>query len=273
MPYPVIDLRGARTLRDDLLAAMGAGTSIDDLQAKAQTDDGPARNRQGPDVPLEEVWAASTQAHGVWIAERSEPNEAAKAQDLYQLEATMAGVVHGCLRSIEVNTLADPDFWRYLALGPFRWYLMTREPELQDQDFGGTNGNRKYWLLIRTFLWGQLAYEPGAADPYRRTTIVGETSMNELGKPGMVIDFWHSHLIRRYFAVTPDIAHSFIDEATSAPFALDEGTAREDRHANAFARRMTRLGRTVDLAVIDSKSAQELVREQKLRALGDWTPR
>ena len=149
---------------------------------------------------------------------------------------------------------------------------MTREPELQDQDYGGADRDRKYWLLIRTFLWGQLAYEEGASHPYRRATVVGEVSMKEFGKAGMVIDFWHSHLIRRYFAVTPTIAGAFIDEATTKPLALDKGTKPAERHANAFARRMTRLRCTVDLALVDDATAKALVAEQKLRALGKWKP-
>ena len=271
MAYPVIDIRTARGIRDELFSQAQAGVAVDDLQAQAVSDlEGKVRDRPGADVAIDPIWAVSNEARSAWLSEHA--GGAGRGQDLYQLEAKMAAVVHSCLRDLPVEVTSDPDFWRYVGLGPFRWYLMTREPELQDQDYGGTDQNRKAWLLIRTFLWGQLAYEEGATEPYRRTTVVGEASMKELGKAGMVIDFWHSHLIRRYFAVTPTVAHAFIDEATTDPVALDESTELEDRHANAFARRMTRFGRTVDLALVDDATAKSLVAEQKFRTLGKWKP-
>lgn len=273
MPYPVIDVRTSRKIRDELLGSVASGMTVSELQASASTDlDGRARERQDFDVSLDGISKASSDAQARWFTTHPEGGEPPRSAALYELEAEMAGTVHSCLRDLPVGVLADPDFWRYLALGPFRWYLLVREPELQDQDFGGVDRNRKYWLLVRTYLWGQLAYDQTADDSYERTTIVGEVSQDKLGKTGMVIDFWHSHLIRRYFAVTSTVSLAFIDEATSDPLCLDESTKLEDRHANAFARRMTRVRRLVDLALVGDATSRDLVHEQKMRTLGLWDP-
>lgn len=136
----------------------------------------------------------------------------------YVLEAQMAGVIHGALRQCKMDMLEDEDFWRYLALFPFRWYLVAREPELKPQDFGGyseiideaTQAKRRRpkslitQLIYRTYLWGKIAYDEEAKDRYARATVI-----SDIGGP--LIDIWHSHLIRTQLGQLGKMPHAFID--------------------------------------------------------------
>ena len=139
----------------------------------------------------------------------------------YLLEARMAGPVHESVSKLGIDMLQDEDFWRYLALFPFRWFLLAREPELNPQDFGGIrksiielkDGTTEiqegkpswiYQLLYRTFLWGKIAFEKGTPGQYGRATVIGE-----LGGPS--IDIWHSHMIRTQLGQLGSVPHSLID--------------------------------------------------------------
>lgn len=266
MPYPVIDLQSARELRNRLERARLAGASLVDLAGDALISAAEfVRQRGSADYNADVVDTTAQSTFDDHLAE-AVPGRKPSASELYQLEAEMAGPVHACLRDHAVEVLADPDFWRFLHLGPFRWYLLVREPEMQPQDFGGANASRKYWLLIRTYLWGAFAYDAAdPSNPYRRCTAVGDAGMREHGRPGKVIDFWHSHLIRRNVAPSNSVSRAFIDAATTAPVALNDD-ARE------FAKHMVRVGRSTSLQLLDDGEIATIVGEQKKRALGDGAP-
>lgn len=267
MPYPVIDLQGARQVRNKLEEARLAGADLIELVEETPISLADVvRQRGSADYQAELVEQVARDTFEKYLSRRGGASTPASASELYQLEAEMAGPVHACLRDHQVEVLCDPDFWRYLHLGPFRWYLLVREPEMQPHDFGGTDASRKFWLLVRSYLWGGFAYDSDeVSDPYRRCTAVGEAGMREYGRPGKVIDFWHSHLIRRYFATSNTVSRAFIDAATSKPVALDDD-ARE------FAKHMRRVARSTSLQLLDSTEVTALVDEQKKRALQDAAP-
>ena len=92
--------------------------------------------------------------------------------DLVQFEIAIAPLVYKAIQKIGLDCREDEDFWRYLALFPFRWYLIAREPELQPQDYGGlkekseindddeevikiSNSSMIYQLIYRTYLIGK----------------------------------------------------------------------------------------------------------------------
>lgn len=266
MPYPVIDLRAARKLRDQLWQAKQEGASSEDLLGGSVADVALYRKDRGnSDYLMERVEGTASEAYAKFVAAHG--GGLAAASDRWQLEADMAGPVHECLHRHDVEVLADPDFWRYLHLGPFRWYLLEREPEMQPHDYGGTDFGRIYWLMIRTYLWGAFAYDPDdPKDPYRRCTAVGEAGMRRSGTPGKVIDFWHSHLIRRRSASQGMVSRAFIDSATTEPLARD-GKKGEPQDAREFAKFMRRFSASTSLELLSQEEIQALVQEQKIRAL------
>ena len=117
-----------------------------------------------------------------------------------------------------MDMLEDEDFWRYLAMFPFRWFLVAREPELQPQDFGGfvetqdeaskvvrrRTKSMVTQLIYRTYLWGKISFDESQKNRYERATII-----SDIGGP--VIDIWHSHLIRTQLGQLGVVPHSFLD--------------------------------------------------------------
>jgi hypothetical protein len=185
------------------------------------------------------------------------------------LEARMAGPVNEVLREHEVACLQDPDFWRYLALFPFRWYTLAREPKFEPQAYGGrvpidSDGggpNQKFrktdlkkQAIFRMFLWGKSARDEsqpeGSNLVYERATKLSDG----VGGPS-VIDVWHSHIVRPQIGHLGRIPHAFIDVVSTDP-KPNTNEARE------LAKLLTRIKHTVVLDQLDYEAARTLVEEQ-----------
>jgi hypothetical protein len=186
-----------------------------------------------------------------------------------RLEAKMAGPVNEVLREHEVACLQDPDFWRYLALFPFRWYTLAREPKFEPQayggrvpvDSGGEGPNQKFrktdlkkQAIFRTFLWGKSARDEsqreGSDLVYERANKLSEG----VGGPS-VIDVWHSHIVRPQIGHLGRIPHAFIDVVSTDP-------KPDNREARELAKLLTRIKYTVALDELDYERARRLVEEQ-----------
>lgn len=206
------------------------------------------------------IEVAAAPARAEWEALRATLRPVSQV-DRQRLEARMASHLHRTLKDLDVAVLSDMGFWRYLALFPYRWYLVAREPELQPQDYGGTKPDKdnpskrrgtdpKYQLLFRTFLWGKSAFDPDEPhDPYRRATVVGETDGSE-------IDVWHSHMIRTQLGHLGKIPHHFIDSICDDPKANDVPGGRD------VEKRLTRMKHNV-LFDVYGDDGRALVDEQK----------
>lgn len=179
----------------------------------------------------------------------------------------MAGPVHSTFRDHDVACLQDPDFWRYLALFPLRWYTIAREPELKPQSFGGLTksasssssfaGARrtdmKKQAVFRTYLWGKAAFDASASDaddPYERTTALSDVT----GGPS-AIDVWHSHIVRPQIGHLGNIPHAFIDVVSSEPLPTTD-------EARELAKLLTRMKHTVALDTYEYEGAVQLVKDQ-----------
>ena len=247
MSYPIITPTKAREFVELLLTQKSPNIEsyVDD------SNDG--------DVDLTAVLATSTIQEGKWgtAINGKKPTE----KDRWRLEARMAGPIHSTLRDLDPVVLSDEGLWRFLALGPFLWYLKAREPELQAQDYGGgwrTNaaGRRvrtpfRSQLIFRTFLWGKIAFDPSnPTDPYRLTTIVGE-------KNGSEIDIWHSHLIRIQLGHLGEMPRAFLESITTQPRAIETDEAR------FVEKRLTRLKHSLLFDIYDRPEAIVLANEVK----------
>jgi hypothetical protein len=175
----------------------------------------------------------------------------------------VAGPLHAALSDLPVAITHDPDFWRYLALFPFRWFLLAREPELKPVAFGGvveitdsagektgrTRGTAmRNQVLLRTYLWGRAAHDPDSDEEnrYQRATA--------LSPDQAVIDFWHSHIVRVQIGHLDPTTQAFIDLTASEELSKDE--ARE------LAKMLSRAKNTVAFDTLSSEEASELVAEQ-----------
>jgi Family of unknown function (DUF6339) len=210
--YPAITAENAQKYVDSLKQT---GEGLTWLSMKAIPDEY-VTMKNGPDF-IDEMVATCAIDERNFFEPRMLAGEEIPRSELYALEARMASHIHSGLSFLSLDLLEDEGFWRYLALGPFLWYLLIREPELQPQDFGGLTiasdreenprtrrANIASSLVFRTFLWGKIAYDRTTEDSYRRATVISD-------KRGPSIDVWHSHLLRTQLGQIALIPHSFID--------------------------------------------------------------
>ena len=135
------------------------------------------------------------------------------------LEGKVSAELHAFLNyhDQDFEFVEDPDFWRYLAVFPLRWYLMARHPELTPESFGGvkkadtasTQISRPQFinqLIFRSYLRGQVAFDLHDPNPYERTEVL---EINDAAPT----DIWQSHLIRTQLGHLGECAHAFIDSA------------------------------------------------------------
>ena len=256
MSYPILTARAANTL-----AGMLGGT-VDEAERRKQLV-----LSEGPHFDEAAVVAAASRAESEWAAEVRAREAAGERADEFLLEAFMASRVHRALRDLPTEMLQDFGFWRYLALFPYRSYLQLREGgpsgvAVKPQDYGGrkpksdeapqhVDTSPVYQLMLRTFLWGKVAFAEGESpDHYRRATLVNETG-------GAVTDVWHSHLVRIQLGQLGEVPHAFLDSICTDPKANTTQPARD------VEKRLTRMKHTVLFDVYDLDEARAVVDAQK----------
>jgi hypothetical protein len=176
------------------------------------------------------------------------------------LEELMAEELHKILDGLPQEVLHDSNFWRYLGLFPFRWYLLEREPELQDVDFGGTASQRQYWLLIRTYLWGRKSCNTSSADPYEMVYATRNLRRRLKQTDGWVIDFYHSHIIRPRWSDLPSVTRAFIKATGVTPELIDSDSSGPVR---ALARSVARLQNNLCLPFLTEKELVDVFCQEK----------
>lgn len=260
MTYPTLTARAA----DHIAESLATSAEEDQREAHLVLSEGPRFDTSAIDQ-------AALRSQVEWREKEAARKERDERADLYLLEAFMASRVHRTLRDLPVEVLQDFGFWRYLGLFPYRWYMQLREGgpsliDLKPQDYGGTSvkdeetgkrqeATRIYHLVLRTFLWGKVAYDKREEDPYRRATLVNDTG-------GAVTDVWHSHIVRIQLGQLGRLPHAFLDSICDAPKANTTQPARD------VEKRLTRMKHSVLFDVYDLDEARSLTDRQKQIALG-----
>jgi len=211
--------------------------------------------------------AASQKIQIEWQGKIKKLGKKVALGDLVQLEIQFAPKIYEALKDLSLDCLEDEDFWRYLALFPFRWYLLAREPELKPQDYGGSKKetviDKKgdpvldsegipttkivksamiYHLIFRTFLIGKAIEDKSLAHPFERSNAL---------KTGPVTDIWQSHVIRVLLGRIGVLRHGFIDRVKIEPVA----NKRMFNFARELAKNLTRLKNNV---VLDSHGKNDI---------------
>ena len=238
MGYPAITRKQAQKLANELILSREANKDL--LTIFPEFESTFIEWREGPEYDKQAIDRASTQLRKQHLHDFDSGVQVGlllKRQT--ELEASMAGPIHSVLSQLEVEILQDGDFWRYLALFPFRWFLLARESDLKPQDFGGlsekrrdgelvgfSKTNMKYQLLLRTYLWGKSAFDDhdllaGPAEVYRRATSI--LSVEGLSS----IDIWHSHIVRVQIGHLGAIPHAFVDASAEWPLTTNQARQLE----------------------------------------------
>ena len=248
MKFPTISAKKANIFRDKLLLLPEAHR----LNAEIDLTD-LVEYRPG-DFDESSLLIEAEAVRSQWEAEVKRRGKI-DSNDLYELEVKFSENIFKCLEKINLDCLEDEDFWRYLALIPFRWYLLVREPELKPQDFGGlsietvldssgkpqldennvpktrsTKSNMINQLLYRTYLIGKAIEDKSSSMPFERATAIA--------KKGPITDVWQSHTIRVEIGRIGVLRHSFVDRVKT------EKSKQKD-FARQLAKLLTRLKNNV----------------------------
>jgi len=183
------------------------------------------------------------------------------------LEIQIAGPLFGAVNRLPIDLREDEDFWRYLALFPFRWYLLAREPELQPQDYGGLHGRAtsigggtedgsesvsntamQYQLIYRTYLIGKAMRDESQADVFARR--------DSISPEGPVTDIWQSHIVRVRIGRIGQVAHALVDQVAHCPKENQLSFARK------LAKALTRLKNNISLDIKDKRETDQIVAQQ-----------
>jgi hypothetical protein len=181
-----------------------------------------------------------------------------RPENKFEIEELYAEYMHQYLMEIPYQALQDPAFWRYLALFPFRDYLVSREPDLTVLRYGGGSGSSKVrWLLPRTFIWGRKTRDSNSGQ-YERAHVLRKLRSDEGLSTGTIIDFYHSHIVRTAWSANTAVAQAFIDNVTAEPILFDlEATA--NRPTNRMASAVARLSNNVLLEYATETGIPDLI--------------
>jgi len=171
------------------------------------------------------------------------------------------------LDSVDPRALHDAGFWRFLALFPYRWYLLEREPEMLVNDYGGGEGSKRYWLLIRTFIIGRKSRAIGDIDEYLNTRAYRDARRRKKLSDGYWIDFYHSHIARKKWHDCSEVSNAFINSCVTSPEALDEDN-KNSRNAGSLAKRLLRISPNILFDVLPAADLKQLIDDEKNKVLG-----
>ena len=272
--YPRLSSNDAITVRDQIESARTNGASLDDL-LKQDLKNLLSKVQQGESLIETTIADLYSQAEamqlnftnkGLVANRKSGAVQEATTKGEY-LEELMAEHLHRTLEILDPRALHDPGFWRFLALFPYRWYLLERESEMQPNDFGGKEGSKTYWLLIRTFIIGRKSKTPGEPDEYLNTRAYRDARRRRRLSDGRWIDFYHSQIVRKRWHDCVAVSNAFIDSCVTAPEALDEDNESK-RYADSLAKRLLRLTPNILLSALSPTDLKNLIDDEKKKTLG-----
>jgi hypothetical protein len=268
MTYPTIDLVASRVVRDELFQFYKSKSKY---PTKVYN-----RDFAGLESHVELVGEAHVDVESLyqtsetlrnklivsgavdnWAKAAKKPSEDVRSE---YLEELMAEELHKVLDSLPYEALHDANFWRYLGLFPFRWYLLEREPELKDVDFGGVGSKRQYWLLIRTYLWGRKCFNAKSTKPYEKVYATRNLRRRLKESDGWVIDFYHSHIIRPRWSDLPSVTGAFIEATDTSPELIDKDSNGPVR---ALAKSVARLQNNLCLPFLNENELAEVFCKEK----------
>lgn len=250
--YPTLGISAADAVAIRIKKAMDDGLNQDiycDVGFEGlHTEFVRQRQSEGVDVSEDELYYI---AHEIYL------DASYGGVSIYELEQNHAELLHKHLSQLPTQALQDPNFWRYLALFPFRRYLTVRERDLTPIRYGGGSGGSKaYWLLPRTFIWGRKCFD-SKAQSYELVHEMLEQRLKNGLSAGTVIDFYHSHIVRTAWSADSRISLDFLAGVFSEPILFDKDN-KASRPTNVLSSSIARLSNNVLLEVADNSVAEEI---------------
>lgn len=272
--YPRLSSNKAIIVRDQIDSARSAGAPMDDLlkQDLKKLLSNVENGESLVETSIEDLYFQAEAMRqnftnkGLVANRKTGAVKEATTRGEY-LEELMAEHLHKTLENLDPRALHDPGFWRFLALFPYRWYLLEREPEMKPNDFGGKEGSKTYWLLVRTFIIGRKSKTPGEPDEYLNTRAYRDARRRRKLSDGRWIDFYHSQIVRKRWHDCVAVSNAFIESCVTAPEALDEDSESK-RYADSLAKRLLRLTPNILLSALPPADLKILINDEKKKTLG-----
>ncbi len=219
MSYPILKTSNAQTVGWQINHALELNPSASEpLSAGYLNLEKEIEYRQGGD------WDEAQFMANLYVFERNMREDRANGDmTRVRMEEDFAEHFISQLEHVSDSALQDPDFWRYLALFPYRRYVYQLEGDLTAPRYGG-EGNRALnrWTLIRGFLWGARTYEPNKeGDDRFSATRAYRIARAEAGLGEGSADFYISQVIRRYWSYNKEAYLAYIEAVTESPAIFD----------------------------------------------------
>lgn len=174
-------------------------------------------------------------------------------QDGGRFEAEACSVVHATLPSHLLAALSDADFWRYLAVVHFHFFVEWRHGS-EGSETNAANygiGNTKRNLLYRMWMRAEVSLDAAAQDPYH------------LAKYGDK-DLWDSHIIPVRTGNARALVRSLLKFLY--PAKLKGKCCLSIDEVRELAKHLTRLRANVFLELYDEERAYRLISRERDKA-------
>lgn len=146
--------------------------------------------------------------------------------------------------------LADPDFWRHLAVVHLHdiidWRHGGESGRAKNLENFGIRGQLVECFPYRCWMQADIAFERGAKDPYAWAR-VGNS------------DFWRSHLLRQNWARNRDVARAFLKAVYGSPSSGNPALGLDG--VRRLAKELRRVSATLTLEALDANDLQSLMEE------------
>jgi hypothetical protein len=259
MSYPILKTNKALNVGAQISRALALNPNeANALSADFQNLMTEVEYRKGGD------WDEQKFLHNVAIFERNMSEDRRNGTlSRVRMEEDFAQHFQGQMNLVSDAALQDPDFWRFLALFPYRRYVFNLEGDLAPSRFGG-NGNRSLnrWTLIRGYLWGSRTADiENEEDPFFAANNYRETRKQAGLGEGWLADFYINQIVRRYWSYNKDTYLAFIEATTESPALLD--LSNETRPTQKFGARVARIGANLYFPALSREEIKEAMLEEK----------
>jgi hypothetical protein len=243
MTYPILKANNASFVARELETAMSGNGEV--LKFEFAGLDKYVEYRAGANLEgaaLEKILSDARELSRQWAEYRKVDRANKTPISNSEMEQAFAELLFLGLRDLPAVVLQDSDFWRYLTLFPYRWYVWNREGDFRPTRFGGDGEAQKNrWTLIRAYLWAAKTWDEEHGDLY----LAGiRNARLEAGLgDGWVIDFYSNNVVRNRMSAQPKVAQAFVAAIVSEVPVFD--TSNEFRPTDDVAQRVRRLSANV----------------------------
>ena len=261
MSYPILKTNKAKSIGDQINRALELNPADQaPLERNYQGLEKEVETRKGADLN-EEAFHSNLQT---FLRNMREDRKNGVLSKL-RMEEDFAEHFVEQLPNIGNTALQDPDFWRYLALFPYRSYVYQREGDFSAQRYGGA-GDKNFvrWTLVRGMLWGLRTLDETKTGEERFwATRAYKNAREDAGykRPeDTVPDFYISQIIRRKWSFHKDAYLAYIGSVIEPPVAIDQ-QGREN--TQFLGSRLGRISENVYLPALDVQNIKDLVAAEK----------